>query len=590
MITVNILTNPATYSPANAEIWFQFNSASYSVSNFKYVTEVFELDGQSNAVQSLGSYKFPPRPYTGDGLQTVNSIVKSILSYTLRPTWGQNYQTIGSIGYSQSIATESNMIKQYSLNYGFEYDPGLTFSDTFISGTSVGFTFSTPHGLITGDLININKDNKNINSYYDGLSYIISVGSSYSFTIDKAIGNTSSVETGSITSVQRVVSQTEDFWAYNGTRQYDQIGINFGDTYVFQPGFSGNTFSFLENYNGWKQIFNSQWETTQFFANNEGLFTLSPSDWQLYIAGVTSSVSNWVAEGVYASGSNVFFDGGVYVNITGEYAPDNDPSVDIENWQFDINASIWVSTNTYLSNEYVVYNGKIYENISGSNGASPIANTFTVRDYVITTFDSSGTRLNTYTFSSGVTQSQWKSFIAPTGTKNLEYMGVTFSGVDKYRIAVFGGTASTLKSTLYRQIVCNPSPYTNVRVAYMNRLGAFEYLNFNYDSKRTASISRTEYKQILPWNYTIGMRGTSILSQKVEESYQLSTNWLTQYDYQYYSELLTSPEVYIIDDMGRYYPVIVVDSSYEYKTTLRDKLFNLVINVRNAYQINLQNQ
>ena len=43
MATVNVITNPGTYSPINAEVWFNLNSASSSVSDFKYVVDVNRL-------------------------------------------------------------------------------------------------------------------------------------------------------------------------------------------------------------------------------------------------------------------------------------------------------------------------------------------------------------------------------------------------------------------------------------------------------------------------------------------------------------------------------------------------------------------
>jgi len=469
-ISVNILTNPDLYSPANAEIWFQFNSASYSISNFKYVVEVFELDGLSNTVQSLGVYKIPPRPLTGDGLFTPNKIVKSLLSGTLSPT-------------ASSILTDLNSAKQYSLNYGFQYDPGLTFSDTFISGTYTGLTFSTQHNLITGDVININKNNKNINSYLDGQATIISVGSSFSFVINKPVGNTSSIETGYITDVIRIQDQTGDFWAYNGTRQYNQIGVNFGNTYVSDGLTSSGTFSILENYSGYKPIFRYQYETTSIMTDNIWNY-----EWNI---------------AAYDSDLNLIND---------------------------------ADFNTFFG-----------------------------------------------------TQSGALSFIVPTGTKNHEDMGFSFSSNVKY-YNITGRVGPSLKYTLWRKIECNPSPFPNVRVAYMNRLGSYEYLNFNYDSKKTVNISRTEYKQVLPWNYTIGMRGLNVLSQKVEESFTLNTNWMSEYDYTYFSDIITSPDVYIIDENGIKYPILITDSSYDYKTYLREKLFNLSISVKNAYQVNLQNQ
>lgn len=464
-ITVSISTNPATYSPtSNTNIWFRFNSASYSLTDFKYYVELYELDGLSNTVDYLGAYRFPPRP-NGDGLYSPASILSTIVSYTLSPT-------------ASLIEPETNSIKQYSLNYGYEYSPNLSFVDTFISGTSVGFTFSTIHNFQTGDIVNINKTNKNINAYYDGQATITSVGSSYSFVIDKAIGLTSSVETGIVTDVISIVGQSGDFWAYNGKRQYDQIGINFGTTYVSST--NSSTFSFLENYVGYKPIFIDQYETTQLYAEDINQMTFNVASYDSSFNFITDADLN----GYYATGSG------------------------------------------YIS------------------------------------------------------------FIYPTGTKNLTELGFTFSGATYYKLSCYIGTASgSPKAILWRKIECNPSPFPNVRIAYMNDLGSFEYINFNYDSKESYSISKTEYTKTLDWNYNIGDRGRTIISKNIEKSYMLNTDWLTEYQYGYYLDLLKSEEVYIIDILGNKYPVIINDSSFEKKTTLRDKLFSLQLNVTTAYQI-----
>jgi hypothetical protein len=51
-----------------------------------------------------------------------------------------------------------------------------SFSQTFYSsGNKVGLSFSTPHNLKLGDIIEIEKDNKSINSYYDGECKIVEI-------------------------------------------------------------------------------------------------------------------------------------------------------------------------------------------------------------------------------------------------------------------------------------------------------------------------------------------------------------------------------------------------------------------------------
>jgi hypothetical protein len=60
-----------------------------------------------------------------------------------------------------------------------------TFSDTFfVKGKKVGLTFSTPHKLNVGDVIQIDKDDKDINPSYDGIYNVTSVPDEYSIVTD----------------------------------------------------------------------------------------------------------------------------------------------------------------------------------------------------------------------------------------------------------------------------------------------------------------------------------------------------------------------------------------------------------------------
>jgi hypothetical protein len=76
------------------------------------------------------------------------------------------------------------------------------FIDTVFSSGYVGLLFatsSTPHGLAVGDLITIDKDNKNINPQYDGEHYVTEVVNPYQIKTDIDWGQDSKDETGSIT-------------------------------------------------------------------------------------------------------------------------------------------------------------------------------------------------------------------------------------------------------------------------------------------------------------------------------------------------------------------------------------------------------
>lgn len=78
-----------------------------------------------------------------------------------------------------------------------------SFSQTFRDATSLpaklGLSFSTPHNVKVGDIIEIDKSNKNINPKYDGESKVIKVVDDYQFVTDKNYGLFSNNESGSFT-------------------------------------------------------------------------------------------------------------------------------------------------------------------------------------------------------------------------------------------------------------------------------------------------------------------------------------------------------------------------------------------------------
>lgn len=172
-----------------------------------------------------------------------------------------------------------------------------------------------------------------------------------------------------------------------------------------------------------------------------------------------------------------------------------------------------------------------------------------------------------------------------------------------------GSTVSTVAQIWY--VGYNPmNIYNNYRIKFMNRQGSWAYWNFNKQTTQTTQVARTEYVKPLQYDYTLNqnktnyamskLRGNAILSANVFEQFTLNTDWITQDAYAYLSQLVTSPEVYIYYDTytqtdgtilnGVNIPLIITDSSYVFKTLLRDKLFNLTLNCKYAYATQIQNQ
>jgi hypothetical protein len=483
--TVSLVTQPDLLAPVNKELWFQVNSGSSSVTNFKYIFKVQEKlePFGSTSFTALNVYKIPPRPLTGDGLFSPHRLLKSFILNKVNP-----YQTDWKSGFVSSTAPGiPGALVQYNLKYGYEYNPSQNWADTYFLSGNLGLTFSTPHGLELGDIITLDKDNKTINPSYDGTCSVTQVVDTRLIKTDKPWGVSSLSETGTITSLLRLTATSSNRITYNGTRQYMERTKNFSTTNIL----TGPTSSFLSTYNQ----------------------TYKP-----------------VAADDYETLSMIF--------------------------------------------------------------ATATGNTF-----FVDTYNAGGTIIGSYSYPiSGATTYQRVDF--GVGPKNLfNASSINFANVNTYRVYTKSGGA-TSSQIKYYSLDTQCSIYDKVRLLFLNRQGGWDYFNFTLDSKRTVAITRTEYEKILDWNYSVGDRGQTILAQKAEQKMTINSNWITEADSLWLEELLTSPEIYVLGNTdplggastGYKLPIVITDTTYEVKTAIRDRLFNLVVNFKYAYITNLQNE
>ena len=484
-ISISVLTTPTAFEPINAPLWFRTNSASSGLTDFKYIfrpdyrTEPFS----ATSYTTLGTYKIPPKPGSGDGLFSPHRALKSFIN-------SNNSVIINPFITNWSATSATNLI-DYRVKYGFEFNPNKFFTDTINVSGNMGLTFSTTHEFAVGDLITINKDNKNFNTSYDGTCSVASVVNTYSIKTDKVFNTATPLagESGYVTDQFRISGTTSAFFTWNGTRQYDERTKDF---------------------------------TTNLIGTQSGVF------------------GKFLTNCYNATASS----------------PKPVQSTDYET----ISLCLTVPGNTYYLH--------------------------------VDTYNTAGTFLGNY--QTQMTSNTYRRLEIPAGPMNL--LGfVTFTNVAKYEIYVKSSASATkatglISETRYYKIDDQCSNYDKQRLVFLNRAGGFDYFNFTLDTKRTVSISRTEYEKILNWDYTIGDRGKTILAQKGEVKMTMNSNWITENDAIWLEELLTAPDVYILTTSNTKVPIIITDNTYEVKTALRNQMFNLVLNYKFANDINLQNE
>ena len=145
----------------------------------------------------------------------------------------------------------------------------------------------------------------------------------------------------------------------------------------------------------------------------------------------------------------------------------------------------------------------------------------------------------------------------------------------------FNGTAQTV---YFDHDDC--PEYEPMRLLYVNKCGAKNYLHFTMKSSESISTSSDTFRRSLV-DYSGLTNGNGLHASRKritgsKQRFTLNTNWLAEYYVQQLEELLLSEYVWLVKTTGNPIPVNVTDSSLSKKTHLNDKLINYTIKVETA--------
>jgi hypothetical protein len=129
--------------------------------------------------------------------------------------------------------------------------------------------------------------------------------------------------------------------------------------------------------------------------------------------------------------------------------------------------------------------------------------------------------------------------------------------------------------------------YNNIRLAWVNRLGCWDYMNFRGKSVESVDVKRTERGRLAgswggaTFNYenTEGQR--EVVFTEAKRKLIINSDWLNEDEGVWLEELFTSKLIHMIDDNRIVYPVIVMNKSYTKKTSVNNK-------IKIQYKINLE--
>lgn len=142
--------------------------------------------------------------------------------------------------------------------------------------------------------------------------------------------------------------------------------------------------------------------------------------------------------------------------------------------------------------------------------------------------------------------------------------------------------------------------YEGKHIKFLNRLGGFDTFFFSSNENVFIDVNnREEYTKLagtvsgspVTWGYNLSDRGQRVIAVDSQERTILKSGALTDAEYVWLRELITSPEVYAIETYnGAIYdrPIIITTSSYEEVYKRNKKMSQLTLEYKYAHKENIQ--
>jgi hypothetical protein len=121
-----------------------------------------------------------------------------------------------------------------------------------------------------------------------------------------------------------------------------------------------------------------------------------------------------------------------------------------------------------------------------------------------------------------------------------------------YEIWYSDGAFNPVKSIKYKVNIDRRMLISESHIVFLDRLGSWSSFAFQLKAYERGNINRQTYNQDVPgavvdsqWQYKSYEQGTVNINTEVSKLYDLSTNFMTEAEGEYFQQLLTSPQTYI---------------------------------------------
>ena len=190
-------------------------------------------------------------------------------------------------------------------------------------------------------------------------------------------------------------------------------------------------------------------------------------------------------------------------------------------------------------------------------------------------------------------QLQGTLLYAGVGCKNITNAGMTIpANTAYYEVTGLNSlSAACTRTYTFRVQDDDCKGYETIRLAYLNRLGGWDYYNFTKKSTRTVNTTQGLMKENqVSYGNTYAYRqswrgGAKAYRTNSTEIIEANTDFITEDEANVLEELFTSPQVFMQDTtntIDTFLPVVVTEKSYTKQTTANDGLKQYVISIEKS--------
>ena len=234
------------------------------------------------------------------------------------------------------------------------------------------------------------------------------------------------------------------------------------------------------------------------------------------------------------------------------------------------------------------------------------ANSSDVDQFRVRFYDSSDTLLSSTTVTNSTANGGTAVNNSQPTTKGLLYFGaypknLTDGGLTipattaYYTVFAENSTGTDISDTYTFEVETDDCKgFETIRLAWLNRLGAWDYYNFTKKSTRSTNIKRSPFKsnygtwQGETFSYGTFEGGVNSYSVTPTETIEANTNFISEAEAAALEELFTSPQVYMQNANGDFEQVAITETNYLKQTTANDMLKQYVIGLQKSHTKRVQ--